>query len=425
MPNPTYPGPDTIQRHQLPNGIVVLIYENFASQTVVIDGILRVGSLNESRAQAGLADFTASLLLYGTQTRDFDSIHEALEAVGADLDFTSGRHATSFSASSLVEDLDLVLELLAQSLRCPTFPAAEVEEVRGQIITGLHMRADDTRQMAGLAFNELLYGDHPYGRSTSGYLDTIPALMREDLASFHARHYGPRGMILTLVGGIKAETALAKIAAVLGDWVNEAQGEETAVSPVPRPAQTIRTHIPMPGKSQADVLIGLPGPPRNTPDYLDASLMNTILGVFGMMGRIGQSVREEQGLAYYASSRLEGGLGPGPWTASAGVAPDKVDQAVESIRHEIRKMMTDLVAVEELADSQAYRTGSMPMSLETNNGLVDIITDIELYDLGLDYLHRYSDIIQAITPERIRSAANKYLSADDLVIAVSGPVEAL
>jgi zinc protease len=421
MPNLTYPGPDTIQRHQLPNGVVILIYENFASQTIVIDGILRVGALNESRAQAGLADFTASLLLHGTQSRDFDSIHEALESVGADLDFSSGRHATSFSASSLAEDLDLVLELLAQSLRCPTFPAAEVEEVRGQMITGLHMRADDTRRMAGLAFNELLYGDHPYGRSTSGYLDTIPALSRDDLANFHARHYGPRGMILTIVGAVKAETALAKIGTALGDWVNEEQGAETAVSPAPRPSQTTRTHVPMPGKAQADVIIGLPGPPRHVPDYLDASLMNTILGVFGMMGRIGKRVREEQGLAYYAYSSLQGTLGPTPWIISMGVAPDNVEQAITTAIGEIARIQNEPVPAAELADSQAYCTGSLPVSLETNSGLADVITDMEYYSLGLDYLLRYPNLVNAVTPERIQAAAQKYLSTDQLAIAVAGP----
>ena len=181
----------------------------------------------------------------------------------------------------------------------------------------------------------------------------------------------------------------------------------------------------MPDKHQADIVMGLPGPRRSAADYLDASMMNTILGVFGMMGRIGRNVREEQGLAYYASSRLEGGLGPGPWTSTAGVAPDKVEQAIESIRHEIRRIMDEPVTAEELADSQAYRTGSMPMSLETNSGIVDIITDMELYGLGLDYLHRYSEMINAITVERVQAAARKYLSADDIAIVVSGPVEAL
>jgi zinc protease len=149
--------------------------------------------------------------------------------------------------------------------------------------------------------------------------------------------------------------------------------------------------------------------------------MNTILGVFGMMGRIGKSVREEQGLAYYASSQLSGSIGPTPWTASAGVAPDKVEQAIDSIRAEIRRIQDEPVSAEELADSQAFRTGSLPVSLETNSGLAGIITDIEYLNLGDDYLQRYLEIIPAITPERIQAAAQKYLSADEIAIAVAGP----
>ena len=129
----------------------------------------------------------------------------------------------------------------------------------------------------------------------------------------------------------------------------------------------------MPDKAQTDIIMGLPGPRRSAEDYLEASMMNTILGIFGMMGRIGQSVREEQGLAYYAYSRLAGGLGPGAWTAAAGVAPDNVEQAVESIRAEIRRIQDEPVDAEELADSRAYRTGSLPVSLETNGALADDI----------------------------------------------------
>jgi zinc protease len=214
------------------------------------------------------------------------------------------------------------------------------------------------------------------------------------------------------------------LSATFGGWRNDGQQPIPLAPDMARPSGLVRRQVAMPDKHQVDLVLGLPGPRRAAPDYLDASLMNTILGVFGMMGRIGQNVREEQGLAYSASSRLEGGLGPGPWTASAGVAPDKVEQAIESIRHEIRRIQEEPVAAEELADSQAYRTGSLPMSLETNSGLVDIITDMEFYNLGLDYLHTYTPTIHAITPERIQAAAQRYLSADDLVIAVAGPLEA-
>jgi zinc protease len=149
--------------------------------------------------------------------------------------------------------------------------------------------------------------------------------------------------------------------------------------------------------------------------------MNTILGVFGMMGRIGKSVREEQGLAYYAYSTLHGGLGPSPWSASAGVAPEMVEQAIDSIRAEIRRIQTEPVTAEELADSKAYRTGSLPVSLETNSGLTNIIIDMELYQLGLDYLQRFPALINAITREQVQAAAQKYLSSEQIGVAVAGP----
>lgn len=417
----SYPGPEDIHRHVLDNGIVVLVYENFAAESVVVEGLVRAGALAEGREQAGLASMTAEMLMRGTQQRSFDDIYESLESVGASVDIGGGRHMTDFSGGGLVEDLDLILDLLNESLRYPTFPEDQLERVRGETITGLQIRANDTRQMAGLKFRELLYGQHPYGQSVDGYLETVTRLKRQDLAQFHAEHFGPRGMIITVVGAVPAATALEKVKATFGDWQHPDQKELPAVPPAARPLLTLREFIPMPEKTQTDILMGLPGPMRSAADYLDVKMANTVLGVFGMMGRLGETVREKQGLAYYVQSRLQGGLGPSPWSVSTGVSPDKVEQAIKSIQEEITRIQEELVPAEELADSQAYVTGSMPVSLETNDGLAGILGDIELYDLGLDYLQRYPDMINAITPERIQAAAQKYFSASQLAIAVVGP----
>ncbi len=417
-----YPGPETIHRVELPNGITILAYENFAAESVVIEGVIKgAGGLSDTIIKAGLADFTADLLMRGTQKRDFATINEDLESVGAHLGIGSGRHVTQFSAHSLVEDVDLILDLLAQALRMPTFPDAQVEQVRGLNLTGLQIRADNTRQMANLRFMETTYAGHPYGRSLRGYPETLSAISRDDLVDFHKQHYGPQGMIIALVGALPVKAAFDKITAVLGDWQNDAQERETAVATMPRPAQTIYTHARIPEKSQADIVLGLPGPLRSAPDYLHASLMNTILGVFGMMGRIGNNVREEKGLAYYAASHLSGGLGPSPWTAYAGVAPDKVELAVAGILEEIERIQQEPVSAAELADSIAYRTGSLPVSLETNAALADIIVDMELFDLGLDYLQKFSHLIRNINADQVQAAAQKYLSSEQLVISIAGP----
>jgi zinc protease len=177
----------------------------------------------------------------------------------------------------------------------------------------------------------------------------------------------------------------------------------------------------MPDKSQSDVVLGLPGPRRSAPDYQDVRLANTILGIFGMYGRLGKTVREAQGLAYYVYSRLHGGLGPAPWFCATGVGPENVEQAITSIQAEIRRMQDALVPADEVADSQAFLTGSLPVSLETNSGLGSVLTDMELYGLGLDYLQRYVEMVNEVTADKIQLAAQKYWSADEIAIAVAGP----
>ncbi|MCL4870746.1 MAG: insulinase family protein [Anaerolineae bacterium] len=416
-----YPGPDTIHRFQLDNGLTLLVYENFAAATVIVDGTLCTGALAEHPDKAGLASFTANMLMRGSQKRDFSEIYEALESVGAGLNFSGNRHLTDFSGGGLAEDLDLVLTLAAESLTQPTFPIEHVEQVRGETMTGLHMRANDTRQMAVLKFQETLYKGHPYGRSVEGYLETVEQISRDDLAQFHTETYGPAGMLVIIVGAVKAEDALAKVEATFGSWRNPAQKTMPSLPGVMRPQTFNRLHVPMKDKTQSDIIMGWPGPLRAAPDYLAASLANTVLGVFGMMGRLGQRVREEQGLAYYASSTMGGGFGPSPWYVSTGVAPEKVEQAIESIRHEVRLMCEELVPEEELADCKAFRTGSLPVGLETNTGLADIISSIALHDLGWDYLSRYPDLINHLTAEEVRAAAQNYLDPDKVVITVAGP----
>jgi len=420
MPDTSYPGPESIRRHTLGNGLTILIYHKPSSQSLYVEGMVQAGGLVDGREKAGLASFTADMLMRGTRQRSFETIYEELESVGASLHFSSGRHISEFSGVALIEDADLLFALLAGSLREPTFPEHQVERVRSEIMTGLQIRANDTRQMANLAFRSLLYGEHPYGISSDGYPETVAQIGQDDMAAFYDEYYGPDGMIITIVGGLEEAEARAKVEAAFGDW-RKKQTKMPSVDGADRPGGLVRTQVAMPQKTQSDIVLGLPGPLRSAEDYLEASMANTILGVFGMMGRLGKNVREEQGLAYYAYSRLQGGVGPSPWYVSTGVAPDKVEQAIASILHEIDRLRTEPIPAEELADSQAYRTGSLPVGLETNSGLAGIITHMEQYGLGLDYLQLLPDKFEAMTPETVQAAAAKYLSSDSLAIAVAGP----
>ncbi|HLU09085.1 MAG TPA: pitrilysin family protein [Oceanobacillus sp.] len=416
------PGPDTITRVVLDNGVIVLVYQTDAAQSVVISGSLKVGSMLESPAQNGLSSMTAAALMRGTERRDFNAIHTELEDIGADISISSGVHRTSFFGKALAEDLNTLVDVFADVVRRPTFPDSHVERLRGEILTGLQYRSQDTRYRANRAFHEALYpANHPYHYSVRGSIETVSKLSVEDLRNFHKQRYSPQGMIFVVVGAVKADKALEIIQQHLSDWNGGSASEQSSLPEVQRPAQTQRSFVPLPGKTQSDIVMGLPGPSRFAPDYHAANLANSILGQFGMMGRIGESVREELGLAYYAYSQLEGGLGEAPWSISAGVNPANVELAIERINDELRRLTSEPVSDTDLADNQSYFVGHLPLQLESNEGIAGTLHNMELFNLGLDYLLTYRDRIYSLTKDDLLAAARRYLNPDALVIGIAGP----
>lgn len=415
------PGPDDITRVTIPNGITVLVRANYNSPSVVIAGHLSCGSLFDTDEKIGLADFTSLGLMRGTETRDFQQIFDALESVGAALSFGAGPHNTGFSGRSLSEDLPLMLGLLSDVLRHPVFPTEQIERLRAQFLSSLAQRAQDTAEMASITFDQIVFDRHPYARPDEGWPETIQAIQRDDLADFHRRCYGPQGMVIALVGAIDPKTAVEQVTEALGDWTNLDQMKLPDLPPLKPLKKIVTRKLPIPGKSQADLVIGASGPYRKDPEYIADTLGNSALGQFGLGGRIGNVVREKSGLAYYASSTLNAGIGPGSWAVSAGVNPANVQKARDLICSEIAHFVEQGITPEELADSQSNFIGRLPLSLESNSGVASSLLNIERYDLGLDYFRRYPDMVRAVTPGQVLAAARKYLDPDRLAIAIAGP----
>ncbi len=414
------PGPESIRREVLPNGIIFLGRENFSSPSVVISGYLWVGALQEKPNQAGLAAMTAASLMRGTQERSFEQIYESIESIGARLSFSAGKHSTSFSGKALAEDLGTLLDLLLQVLRQPAFPKRQVDRLRAEMLTSLAIRDQETAARADLAFNGLIYPGHPYSVPTDGYKETVTGLTVADLRAFHRAHYRPGGMVICVVGGVKGEEAAESVARRFADWKANGRAVQLELPGIGKLKGLHRDHISLEGKSQTDVVMGVPGPPRSDPDYLAAALANNILGRFGMYGRIGDVVREEAGLAYYAYSSLVGGHGPGPWQIVAGVNPVNLDRAIELIRKEMRKMSTRSPSQTELEDNQANFIGRLPLQLESNEGVAGAIVNAERHALGLDYYQRYPGLVRSFTAKDILRVAKRFLDSDNMAIASAG-----
>lgn len=421
LPVYSVPNPEDILRVELPNGIVVLSRANFNSPSVAVSGYLVVGGLFDPDEKLGLASFTSQALLRGTEKRDFQGIYNALESAGASLGVDSGTHTMNFGGKSLAEDLSLLLELLGEALRYPIFPAEQVERLRSQLLTGLAIRAQNTGEMAALTFDQIAYANHPYSRPEDGYPGTVQAIDRADLVAFQQMNYGPAGMVIAVVGAVEPDRVLELVNASLGDWDNPSQPKPPDLPELTALQELEIRKTAIPGKSQSDIVLGAPGPSRRYPDYMAAALGNNILGQFGMMGRIGDVVRERAGLAYYASSSLGGGIGPGPWRVVAGVDPENVEQATNLIRQEIARFVREPVEAEELADSQANFIGRLPLSLESNAGVAIALLNLERYDLGLDYYVRYPDLVRSVTIENVLETGQRYLHPDRLAVGIAGP----
>jgi len=420
-PTNTLPGADDITREVLPNGMTILVRSNFNNPSVVINGYLNTGAIFDPDEKLGLANFTAAMLMRGTEQNSFNQIFEILESSGASLGFSGNIHTTSFSGKALIEDLPILLGLLFEFIHSPTFPETYVEKMRAQLLTGLAMRAQDTAEMASLTFDQLIFGGHPYSRPEDGYPETVAKITRDDIARYHKMYFGPKGMVISVVGAIEANKAVDLVKSIFSNWSNPKQPDQPELGPYSGLSKSVKKKIVIPGKIQSDVVVGWTAPLRKSPDYMPISLGNSILGQFGMYGRIGDVVREQSGLAYYAYTRLNSGIGPGSWEVSAGVNPVNVEKTIALIKKEIKRFVTEPVLIEELKDSQANYIGRLPLSMESNAGVASALVSLERYQLGLDYYREYAGLVKVVTPDQILEATQKYLLPNKTATAIAGP----
>lgn len=415
-------------RVELANGLTVLHQANPLSPAVTLRLAVVAGAALEEPEAAGKAGFCAGLLDRGTGRRSKAEIGEILDFTGASLSASGGRHLATLRAKCRATDFEEILGVLADCARQPSFPHAEVEKVRGDILTGLREDADNTRLVAVERFRQLVYpADHPYARKVSGSEDTVMEIERQDLVEFHARHYRPGAAALVVVGAVDTERAVAAAGEAFSAWEQPGDAPRglaaslPTIAQAPIPDEVRRVVATMPAKSQVDIALGHPGLRRRDDDYYAASLMNMVLGRFAMGGRIGRSVREEQGMAYYTYSTLAASIGPGPFLVRAGVSAANVDRAVASIVAEIERLQREPVGDDELDDAKSALIRSIPRTLETNAGMASSLHVIEQYELGLDYLERYPHLVGAIGADEIRRVARKRLHPEGYGLAIAGP----
>jgi zinc protease len=414
------------KRVVLDNGITVIAKANHTSPTVSLLVGVRTGAYSDPPDREGTAALCARVLDRGTAKRSADVIADDLDGRGASLSVIAGRHQTALAATCLADDFEPVLSLVADVARHPAFADNEIATRRETLITAIRQEEDNPATMAGDAFVQALYGNHPYARKVRGNVAAIEAIRRQDLVRFHQKGFDPPLITIVVVGDIVEDLAIGAIKKLFGDWAALASpaGDKPATLNVPEPVvPTARklVSVPMMNKSQADVVYGFIGVKRADPDFAAISVMNNALGQYAIGGKLGDSIRERQGMAYYVYSTLDATFGTGPFLIRAGVNAANVERTIASIDEELNAVLKHGFTPQEIEESKSYMVGSLPRQLETNAAIAAFLLNAETFGLGLDYDERLPALINAVTKDAADAAARRLLNPEKATVAVAGP----
>lgn len=410
-------------RRQLENGVVVVAKETRKTPAVTINLAVRAGSICDPADGLGAMQLLSRLVDRGTASRSGAQIADALDNRGISLGFNVTRHLFTVVCTCLAEDFAEMLALLADIVMAPSLPAEDIELRRGELITALRQDEDNPGVRAAEGAMALLYGpEHPYGRRAKGTVASVDALTRERLVDLQARYFAPSATSVVVVGDVAVPRMLEIADEVFGGW----RRPSPPLPALPHPSKATsrrRLVIPMMNKSQTDIAYGFTTIARSDPDYFSLWLMNIVLGQYALGGRLGDNIRERQGMAYYVSSAFDPNIVEGPLLVRAGVSAANVDRAIQAIDDEMTALARAGVTERELTESRQYLIGSMPRALETNVGIAQFLQSAEFFGLGLDYDLRLPGLLTAVTLEDIHRVARAHLDPARAVVVVAGPYE--
>jgi zinc protease len=407
----------TPHRSVLNNGMVLLTSEQRTLPMVSIEMLIHAGARYDPLKQDGLANLTAELITEGTRRRTALQISESLDFLGASLAARSGEDLASVSLTVLKKDLPAGLELLAEVLTGAVFPKEEIERQKQAVIASIRAKQEQPGEIAEMHFAAAVFPQTPYGRPVEGTEASVKAITQASLREFYERYYRPNRSIMAVVGDISHEELTEALNQAFRSW---SKGE-----PPPKPLElppalnigTIRVNKDL---TQANLILGQRGVGRENPDYYALQVMNYILGGGGFSSRAMDSIRNQRGLAYSVYSYFSAEKGRGTFQFVMQTKNETALQAIEIAKEEIRRIRQEPVSAAELNDAKDYLTGSFPLRFDTMGKVANFLAQVEYFELGLDYIQRYPDLIRKITMDDVERVAQKYLEPEKMVTVIVG-----
>ena len=415
----------TWTRSKLSNGAELIVSEKH-DLPLVSFSITFLGGADQfdMPGRRGVASLVAAMLNEGTKTRDGEALSNALQLLGTGISAGIGNESGSISFVSTAGKFAATLDILGDMLLNSTFPPEALERLRAQRLVALNQAKAQPGSISGRVFPRVLYGDtHPYGQAQTEA--SVKAITRADVFTFHQNYFKPGRAVITVVGDVTAPAARSAIERSLASWSAGGERPTFAVPPLPAQRSTTIYLVDKPGSAQSTFAIGLPGPPRNTPDYYALQVMNTILG--GMFqARLNANIREEKGYSYGVRSGFGFGKGPRPFQTGGDVVGDKTDAALIEFMKELRGIAgTRPVTEEEIRTARESLVQRLPGAFASVGAINAAIAGLWIEGLPDQHYQQYAKSIAAVSADDVLRVAKQYLDLDHLAIVIVGDRKAI
>jgi zinc protease len=410
-----------IQEVTSPGGLKAWLVEEPSIPFVALDISFRGGASLEGADKRGAINLMAALLEEGAGSMDAREFARASEGLASSFRFSVDDDELNVSARFLTENQDASVALLKEALQSPSFDADAIERVRGQVLSSIRSSAKDPGDIARKTMDELLYGDHPYGSSLNGSVETVTALTRDDLVAAH-RDVLARDRIFIGAAGDITPQALGLLLDDLLGGLPETGAPVPARAEVNVPSGVTVVDFATP---QSVALFAQKGIAQKDDDWFAATVMNHILGGGSFESRLMAEVREKRGLTYGVYSYLVSMDLAETYQGSVSSANDRIAEAISVIRDEWKKMAENGATQQELEDAKTYITGSYPLRFDGNQQIAGILVGMQMLGLPIDYIATRNDKVDAVTLEDVRRVAGELLDPEGLAFVVVGQPEGL
>ena len=409
----------SVQKFELANGLRLLVKEDHRLPFVEFRSVFQGGVIAETAANNGLTQLTGKMLLKGTARRSAEDIAKDIESVGGSIDSYGGNNSFGVNTEVLSADFATGLDLLADVLLNPTFPAPALERERQVQLAGIRAQKDQLLQSAALAMRRALFGEHGYGLDAQGSETSVQSIQAADLKAFHQRLAVPNNCVLAIYGDVKTAEVRAAVEKAFGSWnVNPALAVGIPPSTF-RPPQSIQRVSEIRDKKQAVLVVGFCGTTIRDPERYALELLQEACSDLG--SRLFMRIREKLGLAYYVGAQNVLGLVPGYFAFYAGTMPEQAAQVETELLSEAELLRADGLTADELKRAKAKVIGQRKIARQDLGGFAMTNALDELYGLGYAHTETEDALYETVTLEQVKAVAQKYLKPNALVIAVVKP----